>query len=286
MSGPGLRFRKLDLHVHTPASKDFRDRNVSADQIVDRAIEVGLDAIAITDHNSGKWIDKVKNAAKGEDLVVFPGVEITCKGGKDGIHLIALFDIERDASHVEHLLSTLGIQLENQGKNESLASGSLTEVIDTIQNAEWGGIAIPAHVTSSKGILKDMRGQQRIEIIQQPGLIAVEATCFQKEGLENSGKRAVDLLDGNDPTYRRKLAVYQASDNPSGTDAGGHGLAGIGSRYANFKMENINLDSLKQCFLDPDVRIIQDFEFKMGQYPRIENVYISGGFLKDQTRFQ
>ena len=283
MSGPGLRFRKLDLHVHTPASNDFRDRSVTAEQIVDRAIEAGLQGIAITDHNSGAWIDKVKNAAKGKDLVVFPGVEITCKGGKGGIHLIALFDIERDSSHVSHLLSTLGILPENQGKNEALASKSLTEVIDIIQNAKWGGIAIPAHVTSSKGILKGVEGQQRIGIIRHPGLIAVEATCFQKEKLKKNRKRAVDLLDGTDPNYRRKLAVYQASDNPSSSTDRRHGLAGIGGRCAYFKMEEINLESLIQCFLDPDVRIRQDFEYQDFQYPTINRVFVSGGFLEGEN---
>ena len=280
MSGPGLRFRKLDLHIHTPASSDFSNRSVTADQIVDRAIEAGLQGIAITDHNSGAWIDEVKNAAKGKDLVVFPGAEITCKGGTGGIHLIALFDTDRDSSHVSHLLSTLGILPENQGKNESLASKSLTEVIDIIQNTRWGGIAIPAHVTSSKGILKDMRGQQRIGIIQHPGLIAVEATCFQKEELKKNRKRAVDLLDGTDPDYRRKLAVYQASDNRV---PGGHGLAGIGGRCAYFKMEAINLESLRQCFLDSDVRIRQDFEYQDLLYPTINGVFVSGGFLEGAT---
>ena len=285
MSGPGLRFRKLDLHVHTPASKDFRDRNVSADQIVDRAIEVGLDAIAITDHNSGEWIDKVQEAASKRGLVVIPGVEISCHGGKSGIHLIALFDVDKDSNHVQHLLSKLGIPPEKQGDIEALTDSDLgiTAIVDIIQDSTWQGVAVPAHVTSAKGILEDIRGNPRTEIIQHPTLIAVEAACFKNEGLKNKKKRAVDLLDGNDPHYRRKLAVYQASDNPSGTDAGGHGLAGIGSRYAYFKMENINLDSLKQCFLDPDVRIIQNFEYQDIQYPRIKSVFVSGGFLQDLT---
>ena len=30
----GLKFEKFDLHVHTPASFDFKDKSVSADDIV------------------------------------------------------------------------------------------------------------------------------------------------------------------------------------------------------------------------------------------------------------
>ena len=285
MTGPGLRFRKLDLHVHTPASNDFRDRRVTADQIVDRAIATGLQGIAITDHNSGEWIDQVQEAASKKGLVVFPGVEISCHGGRSGIHLIALFDVDKDSNHIQSLLSRLGIPPEKQGDIEALTDSGLgiTAIVDIIQDSTWQGVAVPAHVTSAKGILKDMRGNPRTEVIQHPTLIAVEATCFQKEDLKNNRKRAVDLLDGTDLIYQRKLAVYQASDNPSGKDAGGHGLAGIGRRFTNFKMEKINLDSLKQCFLDPDVRINQDLEYQDIPYPRIKSVSVSGGFLQDQS---
>lgn len=285
MSGPGLRFRKLDLHVHTPASSDFHDKSVTADQIVDRAIDAGLDAIAVTDHNSGEWIDQVQEAASKKGLIVFPGVEISCHGGKSGIHLIALLDVDKNSEHVKHLLSKLRIPPEKQGDIEALTDPSfgITAIVDIIQDSTSQGVAVPAHVTSAKGILEDIRGNPRTEVVQHPTLIAVEATCFQNKDKKERGKRAVDLLDGNDPIYQRKLAVYQASDNPSGTDAGGHGLAGIGGRCAYFKMEKINLDSLKQCFLDPDVRIIQDFEYQDIQYPRIKSVFVSGGFLQDQT---
>ena len=283
MSGPGLRFRKLDLHVHTPASNDFRDRTVTADQIVDRAIDEGLEAIAITDHNSGEWIDKIKSAAAQKGLVVFPGVEISCDGGERGLHVIALFDVEKDSVHVSHLLARLDIPPDRQGNTDALAKGTLADVISIIQSEEWQGVAIPAHVNSSKGLLADFKGEQRKRIINDVRLLAVEARCFRNENLKSKRRRAIDIFGGDHPDYPRKLAVYQASDNPTGTPQGGHGLSGIGSCCAHFKMEDINLESLIQCFLDPDVRIRQDFQYQDFQYPTIKEVFVSGGFLEGQT---
>ena len=285
MGSPGLSFKKLDLHIHTPASQDFHDRNVTPEQIVEKAIAKGLDAIAITDHNSGAWIDRVKTAASKKGLVIFPGVEISCRDGTSGIHLIALFDVDKTSTHVEGLLEKLDITSEKQGKTESLVSKQLaiTQVIDIIQSELRQGIAIPAHVSSSKGILQDIRGNPRKDVVQHPGLIAVESPDFQNEEKKKKKKRTVDLLDGNDPYYQVKLAVYQASDNPSGTDKCGHGLDGIGSRCAYFKMEKINLESLRQCFLDPDVRIRQDFEFEHFEYPRIASLSIRKGFFEGET---
>ena len=286
MRRSGLGFKKLDLHIHTPASEDFRG-DVTADDIVKKAIEEGLDAIAVTDHNSGAWINCVSQAAKDTGLEVFPGVEISCHGGKGGIHLIALFDVDKDSKHIAVILSKLGISPTEQGDIGAIADSKLgiTAIIDIIQDSTWQGIAIPAHVTSDKGILCDMRGKQRSEIIRHPKLMAVEATCFRKENLKREGKRAVDLLDGTDPNYRRKLAVYQASDNPSGIENGRHGLDGIGKRCAFFKMEKINLESLRQCFFDPDVRILQDFEFQQYSFPKIESISIQGGFLGGETAY-
>ena len=125
-----------------------------------------------------------------------------------------------------------------------------------------------------------MAGQPRRKVLGHPGLVAVEARCFQNEERRRKRKRAVDLLDGTDQHFP-KLSVYQASDNPD--PKGGHGVAGITELSSYFKIEEINLDSLRQCFLDPDVRIRQHFEFELHDYPRIGRVTISSGFLEEQT---
>jgi hypothetical protein len=150
-------------------------------------------------------------------------------------------------------------------------------VIDIIHKR--GGLSVLAHANSSKGALNDMSGQQRIKLVKFPLLRAAEGTDFQNTDLQARHRRVVDLLDGTDPSYERKLAVYQASDNPSEKTSGEHGLAGIASRCAYFKLDRINLDGLRQCFADPDVRIRQDYECSTSNYPRVKSVRITGGFL-------
>jgi hypothetical protein len=272
----GLRFKKLDLHLHTPASKCFVDRSVSAEAIVKAALAQKLDGIAITDHNSGGWIDDVKKAAEKKGLAVFPGVEITCMGGPNGIHLIALLDPSTGTREVESLLSDLGLQPHQYGDIHTIANMTPLAVGAII--AERGGLAILAHTDSSKGALSDIRGEQRTALIQCPSIHAAEGTDFQNEDARKKHKRVVDVLDGSDPTYQRKLAVYQASDNPT-PKGDGHGLEGIGTRCAYFKLDQINIEGLRQCFGDPDVRIRQDFEYVVVSYPCIKRIKISGDFL-------
>jgi ABC-type lipoprotein export system ATPase subunit len=273
----GLKFKKLDLHLHTPASKCFADKTVTPEGIVQAALAKGLDGIAVTDHNSGAWVDAVKKAADGKVLVVFPGVEITCMGGKEGIHIIALFDPKLGTREIESLLGNLGLKTEQYGDIHTIVQKHPLDVAQIISQRD--GLAILAHANSSKGALEEMRGQQRTDLVQCALISGAEGTDFRDVEAQKNRKRVVDLLDGSDPTYQRKLAVYQASDNPTGKSDGKHGVEGIGTRFSLFKLDQINIEGLAQCLADPDVRIRQDYEYTSNAYPRIARIKVTGGFL-------
>jgi hypothetical protein len=282
MKTEGLFFRKFDLHIHTPASECFPDKNIIPSQIVQKAIEMGLSAIAITDHNRGEWVDKVKEAAKGKNLTIFPGVEITV--GDAHNHIIAILDVDKTTRDIEDLLTTARILHNKFGKKDAFSDKSVNEVIDIITSEIFNGLAIPAHIDSTNGIFKQMKGIPRRDVIQNSKLLAVEAINFQEVS---------QFLDGHDQVYQRKLAVYQSSDNPyidesgnimaAGDYAGKHSVDGIGARYSYFKVdENITLESLRQCFIDPEVRIRQSPEYQERIYPYIRNVKTNSGFLANE----
>jgi len=279
----GLFFKKFDLHVHTPASNCFLEKEITPEQIVQKAIQMKLSAIAITDHNTGEWVDKIKMAANKTNLTIFPGVEITV--GDAHNHIIAILDVDKTTRDIEEVLTSLEISHTKYGKVDAFSKMSVVEVFEIITGDKYNGIAIPAHIDSTNGVFEQMKkaGEARKKVIQHPSLLAVEAVNFQK---------VAKLLDGNDPIYQSKLAVYQSSDNPyldgngniivSGAYAGKHSIDGIGYRYSYFKVdENISLESLRQCFIDPEVRIRQSFEYKKRTYPYIKSVKINSGFLSD-----
>ncbi len=272
----GQKWRKLDLHLHTPASHDWAGGKITPEEFVQAALDQGLDGIAITDHNTANWIDQVKEAASTTPLVVFPGVEITANGGTGGIHVIALFDPSVDESIINDLLAKAEISTAERGRPESLSSKSVIELIGLIYNS--GALPILAHANSSKGALCDMRGQQRIKLMNDPLLASVEVS---------DTFRYRELLDGSDNDYRRPLPVHRASDNPD-TENAGHSLSGIASKYSFFKMDEVNLDGLKQCFYDPDIRIRTDEDispFSTSFGPLIRSVSVNQGFLSGTYDF-
>jgi|GEM_PF-2145216 len=78
----GNRFYKVDLHVHTPESKDTNWGDINAFQFLELFVDKGIQLIAVTDHSSGHWVDKLRKAARvlrrnnKRDIHVIPGVEI------------------------------------------------------------------------------------------------------------------------------------------------------------------------------------------------------------------
>jgi predicted metal-dependent phosphoesterase TrpH len=91
-----------------PESKCFPDKEETAKEWVQSCLDKGLEVVAVTDHNSGNYIDQIIEAAKDTDLTDFPGVEITCDTSK--VHLLILFDKDKRSSDINEFLHYCGIQ--------------------------------------------------------------------------------------------------------------------------------------------------------------------------------
>src|SRR5512139_2660318 len=103
------RYLLSDLHVHTVLSP-CAEVEMIPPLIVRQAIQLGLEIIAITDHNSAGNAAAVIEAAAGSGLTVLPGMEVQ---SREEVHLICLFDrVEQALGWQEQVLSALP-DLEN-----------------------------------------------------------------------------------------------------------------------------------------------------------------------------
>jgi len=106
-------FIKVDLHTHSELSFDGRD---SVENLLERASLVGLDAIAITDHDEIDASLEAERKSSKYDVIAIPGMEVT--------------------SDVGHVLA-IGIR-------EYVEKGlSFEETVERIR--ELGGVAIVPH---------------------------------------------------------------------------------------------------------------------------------------------
>ena len=261
----GNRFCNVDLHVHTPQSECFTEPDVTPEMIVAQAIEAGMKAIAITDHNSAEWVDLVKEAAVGTGLTVFPGVEITVQ---PGVHVLAIFPEDYSSANVTDLLSDLGLKANDRGKNDSLVvKYGIQEVVSIIKKNH--ALPVLAHIDDEKGAWKVLAGtgQTFVQFWETGEFAAVEIV----------GDHLPEAI-GKDP-FTRIPACYWASDNPHPENPTKHSHKGIGKRYSQLKLaEPITWEGLRLCFQDPSARIRPAVQQPSG-HPIIESISINGGFL-------
>ncbi len=79
--------KSADLHVHTT----FSDGVFTPGEVVDRALAMGLGAVAITDHDCVEGVAPALEAASGRDITVVPGVEISAAARDQEIHILGYF---------------------------------------------------------------------------------------------------------------------------------------------------------------------------------------------------
>ena len=96
---------RLDLHVHTVLSACAKSE-MTPPRIVERALDLGLAGIAITDHNSAENAQAVQEAATGTGLAVLAGLEIQTA---EEVDLLTIFsEMEQALAVQERVYAGLG----------------------------------------------------------------------------------------------------------------------------------------------------------------------------------
>lgn len=240
----GSRWWKIDFHAHTPASDDFghgdnAQKTISPEEWLKAAMNSGLDAVVVTDHNTGAYVDKLKEAAakiamsksKPEwyrPLVIFPGVEISVAGNGERIHVLGVFDPEKDSNAIIGILGKCSI-CDHYGDDENCFSPQgVAEVVENIH--AQNGIAIPAHVDGAKGLLEGMNSLTLELKHLLPKLQAMQVNA------------SLQMADPFDKRILDNVATVEGSDAHVATD--------IGRRFSWIKMGRPTISALKMALHD------------------------------------
>ena len=230
---PGSRWWRVDLHAHSPASYDFGCHSHREDpdwkRWITAARDAGIQAIATTDHNTAEAVKHLQEVISDveEAPVIFPGLELTTS---DGSHLLLLTDPGSTKQHVEDMLSRAGVPVGRRGKQDTLSSLSVEQILEAFGN---DALVIGAHANGPDGLLR-LEGQQRIGVLRNRGLAAVEVNpCME---LDDS------WLDGSRSEIGRGISQIWSSD--------GHRFEQLGQRFTWVKMTKPNLEGLRLALLD------------------------------------
>lgn len=274
------RWIRVDLHIHSPASEDYAEPEVSYIEMLQEAERRELELIAITDHNTVAGYERLKRdvefleqldrtqRATGEDrqqleeyhrllhkITVLPGFEFT---SHYGAHVLALFAPATPISLIEATLLQLGVPAE---KLKAGATGvpdteHVTDAYELIARA--GGLVIAAHANGPSGVITETlrlgtSGQARIAATQSVALHALEFINFYSD---HGTFTSPAFYNGKTEHYERPMFCIQGSDAhrirraPAGTDA--THKHGIGDRYFEALLAEPSFEALRALFASRD----------------------------------
>ncbi|MBI5350272.1 MAG: PHP domain-containing protein, partial [Chloroflexi bacterium] len=223
----------MDLHLHTPASSDYQEPNMTWLDILQAAEARGLDIIGFTDHNTVdgyrrmrgeieqfellERLDRLRPEEKKQlaeyrrllaKILVLPGFEFTATFG---FHIIGLFSPETPIRDIEHILLNLNVPSDQLDRGSSTV-GATADVLTAYKTIdEAGGLVIAAHVNSSNGVAMrglNFGGQTKIAYTQDPPLHALEVTDFDQKGRRTTAS----FFNGSKPEYPRRMHCIHGSD--------------------------------------------------------------------------
>lgn len=243
----GARWWRCDLHTHSPASYDY-GKGSQQQALKERSprqwlldfMQAGVDCVAITDHNTGRWIDELKGeyeTLQGErpegfrELHLFPGAEITVDGGA---HLLAIFDPSKRGDDVLAFLGAAGLKPNSPNPPTHCSRQSFLDVARLI--VEHDGLPVPAHADRPHGVLCEYQGETLRRILESNDIIAAE--------VDDRGK--LDSGPAGHLGCRWTAVLGSDSHHPNG----GEGQRFPGSHFTWVKMGRPSIEGLRLALLD------------------------------------
>ena len=241
-----LKEYRADLHIHTILSPCTEPTEMSPRAIVEKAHQIGLDCIAICDHNSCENVAPTRKNSLDTDLIVLAGIEIT---SREEVHTLGLFDCEDEAFKVQEVVygnlpgvndeESFGYQVvvNEEGEvvrfSKKLLIGattlSLEEIVDLIHS--FNGLAIASHID-----------RDAYSIIGQLGFIPQGLAL---DALETSPRIGIE---------EAKKKFPQCGDYPFITFSDAHSLNDIGKSSTTFLMKEASIKEMKMALAGRDGR--------------------------------
>jgi len=264
----------MDLHIHTPASQDYHQPDVSYLDLLKQAELRGLDMIAFTDHNtvSGyrQMMEEIEKLTLLKSLnrmlpdeqirlreyrrlvdriIILPGFEFTATFG---FHILGIFSPYTSVREIEHILLSLNIP-EDQLDYGSVTIGAGTDVLNAYQLiSDSGGLVIAAHANSNNGVAMrgfPIGGQTKIAYTQDPNLHALEVTDLERKGPRTTAA----FFSGTKPEYPRRMHCIQGSDSHRlEGDPKRNKILGLGERATDVLLPELTFEALRSLFLGND----------------------------------
>lgn len=205
-----------DLHTHT----DFSDGTTSIEANVEAAVEIGLEGLGVTDHDTTAPFERATAAAEGTGLELVLGTEFSAEQDGSSVHVLGFWvdpadaplqtemdrlrnERFRRAEQIVEKFHGLGIDVSFERVRELagdapigrphiasavLETGAVAErqeVFDTYL-ADGGPAYVPKYAVDPVAAVELIRGAGGVAVVAHPGLYSARTRADGTRGMETS----------------------------------------------------------------------------------------------------
>jgi predicted metal-dependent phosphoesterase TrpH len=178
------RMPGIDLHTHS----DESDGTFTPSEVVRRAAELGLDVVALTDHDTTAGLEEAAEAAREVGVELVPGVEFSAEHERTSIHVLCYW---MDASNEEFQAELQRLRDDRFRRGEmmieKLQALGFDISFERVREIAGGGNIVRPHVAQA---------------MVEAGIVADEAEAFDRYiadgGPAHVPKHALDPLEAVD----------------------------------------------------------------------------------------
>ena len=136
-----------DLHTHST----FSDGTFSPTEIVLKAKETGLDAVALCDHNTVAGLDEFVSAGKKYSVTTVAGIEFSTEYNSKQLHIVGLFIKKENYSDITEIMAESQKLKEESNKLlvKNLAKDGYILDYDEIKNSTVDGFVNRANIAAA-----------------------------------------------------------------------------------------------------------------------------------------
>ena len=287
MPDAGATWHRLDLHLHSPGVLTFtppkgtkREDGIGlADVYIEQLSAQGISVAAITDYNGVniEWFEVTAAKASNRGITLLPGVEMTFRQYKYGLHILAIFAGDTDLKSLNIFLQSLDKDpatplFDNRGSHRDIdLKVSLTAALKDLRS-QFNCLLILPHPDQTNGLCKSLTAEVAAKLLMEIGPDAIEY-CPDKE------KNKLQLTGVLSANFWDQVASVEFSNSKRIEEIGTQYRTNGTLRATYLKLSTTNLDALRLAFHDPQTRLSIG-GIPSANHPRIRNIAISGsGFL-------
>ena len=182
----------IDLHCHTNAS----DGEKTPTELIDFAINKGISAIAITDHDTVDGLDEAIKYSNNKKIMVIPGIELEASTTKGQMHILGLF-IDYNNNELKKELIKIKQARENRNKKiieelNKMGFEISLEELKKVSGGETIGKPHFAKVFLNKGYIQT-KEEMFDNYFNKPPLNSLKKASYEPEQIINMIKAANGL---------------------------------------------------------------------------------------------